>query len=247
MVLKIDENSPVGLRLAYRLWIELGRPTKFKNRRTLEQWAPKIESLFRRSGLDYAGFKWFLIWALRPDDPDGAHYGNDFTAQNLRAAHDPMASFAKQFNMTFHEIFLPKADKVIPLLVARREEEEAEARHRDAAEPSAKWADILPDDAEPWEREKARHMDRVEARFPLPGRLVGEKLDDWIDREFEAVRDPDWRCPECTYGFSLDGEEPERTKWCPDCAEERRMYEDEDKEWMCGEVASVSCLTKEWE
>jgi hypothetical protein len=246
-MLKIDANSPVGLRLAYRFWIELGRPQKFKNRRTMEEWAPKMESLLRRSGLDYAGFKWFLIWALRLDDPDGARYGNDFTARNLRAAHDPMASLVKQFDMTFYEIFLPKADKVIPLLVAKRGEEEAEARLSETAEQPTKWVDILAADAEPWEIEKARHMDAIDARLRLRGPLAGETMEDWIEREFEPVHDPDWRCPECTYDISWDGQEAERTKWCSDCAEERRMYEDEDKEWMCGEVESVSCSTKEWE
>jgi hypothetical protein len=246
-MLKIDESSPVGLRLAYRFWIELGRPQKFKNRRTMEEWAPKMESLFRRSGLDYEGFKWFLVWALRLDDPDGARYGNDFTARNLRAAHDPMASLAKQFDMTFHEIFLPKADKVVPLLVARREEEEAEARVVEPAGPCPKWVGILPESAEPWEREKARHMDAVEAMFPMRAQSLGESREDWIDREFGPLHDPDWRCPNCTFRFSLDGDEPERTRWCPDCAEEQRMYEDEDKEWMCGEVESVSCLTREWD
>jgi hypothetical protein len=112
MVLKIDENSPVGLRLAFRSWIELDRPKKFNNRLTMEEWALKMESLFRKSGLDYTGFKWFLIWSLRLDDPDGARYGNDFTARNLRAAHDPMASLIKQFPMTFFEVFMPKTDKV---------------------------------------------------------------------------------------------------------------------------------------
>ncbi len=45
---KIDKNSPVGLRLAYRFWVELGRPKKYNNRRTMEAWSPKIESLFRK-------------------------------------------------------------------------------------------------------------------------------------------------------------------------------------------------------
>src|SRR5882724_4308781 len=35
------------------------------NRKTMEEWAPKMESLFHKSGVDYTGFKWFLIWALR--------------------------------------------------------------------------------------------------------------------------------------------------------------------------------------
>jgi hypothetical protein len=78
-----------------------------------------MESLFRKSGLDYTAFRWFLIWALRLNDADGAKYGNDFTARNLRSARDPMASLVKQFGMTFFDVFLPKADKVVPLLVEK--------------------------------------------------------------------------------------------------------------------------------
>src|SRR6266481_5923596 len=136
---KIDKNSSVGLRLTYRFWIELGRPKRFNNRKAMEEWAPEMESLFRRSGVDYMGFKWFLIWALRLDDADGARYGNDFTARNLRAAHDPMASLVKQFQMTFFEVFMPKADKVVHLLVEKREREEADARFAQAAAQPTKW------------------------------------------------------------------------------------------------------------
>jgi hypothetical protein len=52
--------------------------------------------------------------------------------------------------------------------------------------------------------------------------------------------------PFCVFGVSLDGEEDVRTKWCSDCAEERRMYADEDRECMCAEVESVSEITGEW-
>jgi hypothetical protein len=242
-MLAIDRNSPVGLRLAYRFWIELGRPTKFNNRRTMEEWAPKMESLFRKSGLDYMGFKWFVIWALRLPDEDGAKYGNEFTARNLRAAHDPMVSLVKQFMMTFFEVFMPKADKVVHLLVEKREREEAEVRLAQAAAQPAKWADILSEDAEPWEKEKARHQDAVEARFRHHAPMAGETAEVWIKREFRHLRNPDWRCPFCVFGVSLDGEDDVRTKWCSDCAEERRMCADEDRECMCAEVESVSDLT----
>ena len=156
---KIDRNSPVGLRLAYRFWIELGRPARYHNQKTMEAWAPKIESLFRQSGLDYMAFRWFLIWALRLAEPDGAKYGNDFTARNLRSAHDPMASLVKQFGVTFFDIFSPKADKIVPLLVAQREREEDEARLAAAATQPTRWVDILPANAPPWEIQKARFMD----------------------------------------------------------------------------------------
>jgi hypothetical protein len=244
---RIDENSSVGLRLAYRFWIELGRPTRFNNRKTMEEWAPKMESLFHKSGVDYTGFKWFLIWALRLADPDGARYGNDFTARNLRAAQDPMASLVKQFPMTFFEVFMPKADKVVHLLVAKREQEEADARFAAAAAQPLKWIDVLREDAEPWEREKARHMDAVEAMFRNRGPLAGETVEQYIEREFKPLHDPDWRCPYCAFGVSVDGKDDVRTKWCSDCAEERQTDIDEDREWMCCEVESVCELGKDWD
>lgn len=247
MKLKIDSQSPVGLRLAYRFWIELGRPSRFHNPKAMEAWAPKMESLWRKSGLDYTAFKWFLIWALRLADPDGANYGNDFTARNLRAASDPMSSLVKQFGVTFLEIFMPKADKVVPLLRGIREREEAEAALAAATKKPLRYVDILPENAEKWEIEKARHMDALDAAFPMREPMAGETVEEWIMRETKQLRNPDWRCGKCDYGVSLDGDDDVRAKWCPDCAEERRMYEDEDKDWMCWEAPSVSCLTKEWD
>jgi hypothetical protein len=247
MKLRIDSNSPVGLRLAYRFWIELGRPARFHNRKSMDAWEPSMESLWRKSGLDYGAFKWFLIWCLRLDDPDGAKFGNDFTARNLRAARDPMASLAKQFAMTFFEIFMPKADKVVPLLIEKREQEEAEAALAAAAVKPTRWVDILPENADRWEIEKARHLDALDAAYPMHGPMAGETEDQWIMRETKPLRNPDWRCSKCEYGVSLDGDDDVRTKWCADCAEERRMYEDEDREWMCFEAPSESSLTKEWD
>lgn len=247
MKLRIDSQSPVGLRLAYRFWIELGRPAKFRTPRTLEAWKPKMESLWRRSGLGYSEFKWFLIWALRKAEPDGTSYGNDWTARNLRAARDPMASLVKQFDMTFYDIFMPKADKIMPLLVSVREREDREAALAAQAAKPTRRVDLLPKDAEPWEIERARHMDALDAAFPETGPLPGETEEEWIRREFAPLRDPDWRCPNCVYGVSLDGEEDVRIKWCADCEEERRMDEDDDKEWMCNEAPEVSWLTKEWD
>jgi hypothetical protein len=106
--------------------------------------------------------------------------------------------------------------------------------------------DILSEDAEAWEKERARHMDAVEAKFRNRGPMAAETVEQWIEREFRPLHNPDLRCPYCTFGVSLDGEDDVRTKWCPDCAEERWMYAEEDKEWMCSEVESVSDLTKEW-
>src|SRR5208282_398149 len=114
-------------RLARRLWVELGRPTRLNFEKTMKAWSKQMDGLYRRSGLDFDGFRWFIIWALRPDDPDGARYGNDFTARNLRAARDPMASLVRQFDVTFG-IFTEKAEKIVPLLMERRELEDAERR-----------------------------------------------------------------------------------------------------------------------
>ena len=213
----------------------------------MEEWEPKMESLWRKSGLGHMEFRWFLIWALRKNDPDGAKYGNDFTAHNLRAARDPMASLVKQFGVTLYEIFMPKADKVIPLLVEKREQEEAAAKLAADAARRLKWIDILPDDAESWEREKARWMDADDAAFSMCGPMAGESMEQWVEREFRPLKHPEWRCTKCVYGVSLDGEDDVRTRWCTDCAEERQMWEDDDREWMCWEVPSVSCLTCEWD
>jgi hypothetical protein len=246
MKLRIDGTSSVGLRLAYRFWIELGRPARFEKRKTMEEWEPQMESLWRKSGLGYPEFRWFLIWVLRKDDPDGAKYGNDFTAHNLRAARDPMASLVKQFAVTFFEVFMPKADKVIPLLIEKREREEEASRLTDAAGQPLKWIDVLPEDAPPWEREKARWMDADDAVFPIcGGPMADESMEQWVDRECRPLRNPDWRCSKCVYGVSLDGDDDVRTRWCSDCAEERRMWEDDDREWMCWEAPSESCLTTE--
>jgi hypothetical protein len=107
--------------------------------------------------------------------------------------------------------------------------------------------DILPDDAEPWEIEKALFRDAQDVwnAAHKSGPLAGEIVEEWIKREFRPLRNPDWRCPHCEFGISLDGEDDVRTKWCPDCAEERRMYREDDMEMLL-EVATESCLTKEW-
>jgi hypothetical protein len=77
--------------------------------------------------------------------------------------------------------------------------------------------------------------------------MADETVEEWIEREFKPLHNPDWRCQYCTFGVSVDGEEDVRTMWCSDCAEERQMGIDEDREWMCGEVESVSELGKDWD
>lgn len=265
MKFTVNADSPESSRLAYRFWIELGRPTRFYNRTTLEAWSSHIDVLYRKSGLGYEDFKWFLIWALRPDDPDGGRYGNNFTATNLRSARDPMASLVKQFDFTFFEVFQPRAKKVIPLLMKKRQEEEAGAQQTACSETAATstsgdverctkcggpcdlTTSLCLDCLDTGQRKLTlEYLMCVEYDEQHEPRRTGESVTEWIDRVFAPLRDPDWRCPNCGYGGDPDPD-AERTAWCPDCAEERRMYADEDREAMCGEVPSVSCLTEEWD
>jgi hypothetical protein len=95
--LKVGAESPDGLKLAYRFWIDLGRPPRWKTVETLKQWASSMECLLKASGVDYHEFREFLMWALRNHD----RWGNPFTAGNLRIARDPMASLTKQLDTTW--------------------------------------------------------------------------------------------------------------------------------------------------
>jgi hypothetical protein len=253
MSFTIDTSSSDGLRLAYRFWIELGSPARFHNRKTLEAWEVgmrKHKKWFER----YEDFKWFLIWLLRPDEPNGARLGNDFTARNLRMARDPMASFIKQFDVAF-AIWEEKRETILPLLLAKREEEEesvatvqldvADVPHAadtldTSDEQPTRWRDLY-DEPLFW----VEHMEALDARFPMHHPLIGETLDQWIDREFAPLHDPDWRCPDCGFGGSTSPV-AERTAWCTECAEERLMYAIEDEEWIYEKVESASCLTPEW-
>ena len=121
--LRVTEDSPDGLKLAFIFWNGLGRPKAFAKASVLEAWAPRLEKLTRRVSMPYSQFKWFLIWCTRLRDEDGANYGNAFTAENLRVAKNPMGSLEKQFAVTFHEIFIPRADKLVSLLQDRMQRE----------------------------------------------------------------------------------------------------------------------------
>jgi len=252
--LKVGKDSPPGLKLSYWFWMELGRPTQFHNAKTFKSWSPRMESLLAKSGLDYERFKWFLVWLTRLRDSNGANYGNEFTAQNLRAANDPMSSLVKQFPKTYFEIFLPRADKRIPLLMEKREREDEEkaARQEPAPAPDAekplRYIDLL----ENWvklfvriveegparERGVAKirmlleHLDALEEAFPMLQPFPGESVEDWIDRECEPLSSDDWRCEHCTYAFSIDGGDDARIKFCADCAEEKVMWAQDDWEWI---------------
>jgi hypothetical protein len=246
--LKIGGDSPPGLKLSYWFWMELGRPTRFRNAKTFMAWSRRMESLLAKSGLDYERFKWFLVWVTRPRDVNGANYGNDYTATYLRTARDPVSTLAKHFDKVFFNFFMPRADKRIPLLmeIRGREDEEKAARHEPEPEKRVRFVDILIEGASEGLRRNAQDLDRLDDAFPMLQPFPGESMDDWIDRECETLSSDDWRCEHCTYAFSIDGGDDARIKLCAGCEEERRMYEDEDREWMCFEVPSQSCLTKEW-
>jgi hypothetical protein len=232
--LKIAGDSPPGVKLSYWFWMELGRPTQFRNAKTFRAWLPQMESLLAKSGLDYERFKWFLVWVTRLRDTNGANYGNDFTAQNLRVANDPMASLVKQFPKTYFEIFLPRADKRIPLLmeIRGREDEEKAARQEPEPEKRVKFVDILVADASDADIRNAQDLDRLDDAFPMLQPSPGESMEDWIDRECETLSGDDWQCEHCTYAFSIDGGEDARIKLCADCEEEKVMWAQDDWEWI---------------
>jgi hypothetical protein len=265
--LKIGKDSPVGLKLAYWYWMELGRSPRFHTAKVLLSWSPRMESLLAKSGVDYERFKWFLVWVTRLRDADGGNWGNDYTARYLRAARDPVACLAQHFDEVFHNFFMPRADKSIPLLMAKRQREDdvMAAKKKpvpvDAADTPLRHIDLLDiwtkryaprsgslakEEVEELRR-RLEWLDSLDDRFPMREPYEWESMEEWVDREFETFRDDNWRCEHCTYAFAIDGEGDARIKMCADCAEERKMYEDEDREWMCGEVPSVSCLTKEWD
>jgi hypothetical protein len=234
--LKIGGDSPPGLKLSYWFWMELGRPPRHNNAKTMKAWSTPMESLLARSGLDYERFKWFLVWVCRLRDADGANYGNDFTAQNLRVANDPMSSLVKQFPKTYFEIFMPTADKSIPTLMEKRQREDEEKAAKQQPEPEnrVRFVDILVADASEAHINNAKDLDRLDDAFPMLLPFPGECTEDWIDREFEALSDDNWRCPQCKYAFSIDGGDDARIKFCGDCEEEKVMWAQDDSEWIHG-------------
>lgn len=232
--LKIGGDSPVGLKLSYWFWMELGRPSRHNKAKTIMAWSTPMESLLARSGLDYERFKWFLVWVCRLRDADGANYGNDFTAQNLRVANDPMSSLVKQFPKTYFEIFLPMAEKGIPMLMEKRQREDDERVEKQQPEPEnrVRFVDILVANASEGSVRNAQDLDRLDDAFLMLLPFPGESMEDWIDRECEPLSNDDWRCPHCTYAYSIDGGDDARIKLCADCEEEKVMWAQDDWEWV---------------
>ena len=72
--------------------------------------------------------------------------------------------------------------------------------------------------------------------------MEGETMEQWVMRETKPLRNPDWRCPHCEYGVSLDGKDDVRTKWCGDSWEERMMDAAEDLQSQIGRMRAGSAL-----
>jgi hypothetical protein len=251
-MLKIGKDSPEGLKLAYWYWMELGRSPMFRTAKTLLSWSHRMESLLAKSGLDYERFKWFLVWVARLRDADGGNWGNDYTATYLRAARDPVACLAKHFDEVFFNFFMPNANKTIPPLVAKRQQEDElkEAKKQpvpeDAGDRPLRHVDLLDiwtkghvaehGSIEKQEVEEFRRrlewLDKLDDRFPMREPYEWEDMEDWIDREFETFSDDNWRCPHCKYAFAIDGGDDARIEMCGDCEEEKVMWAQDDWEWI---------------
>src|ERR1035438_10305612 len=95
----VTEQSPLGLRAAARLWIELDRPERHAG--SLAQWSVDMQVCYDEfwtwyNGVEedpataYQTFKWFLIWACRMGTA-----GNRYTAEYLRAANNPASTLRR--------------------------------------------------------------------------------------------------------------------------------------------------------
>ena len=163
-------------------------------------------------------------------------------------AKNPMGSLEKQFATTYHEIFLPQADKLVGLLQDRVQREQDD-RSRTAAPKRITYYDLCISDPQnplAWEVEKARWLTAIDERFPLLEPAPGEEIEDWVYRMFLPFRaSREWRCNKCVYGVGEDGDLDERVKWCEDCGDELRIDMADDMEEL-EEVPVVSWLTLEW-
>jgi hypothetical protein len=154
-----------------------------------------------------------------------------------------MGSLEKQFAVTFHEIFIPRADKLVSLL-QDRVQREMDDRSRTKPPIAVTWYDVIvdKDNPQPCQVEKARHMTALDERFPMLHPAPGEDMDGFVDRMFAPYAVfREWRCRKCEYGIGEDGDMDERVKWCRDCADELRMDVEDDLEMLL-EVPTISCL-----
>jgi hypothetical protein len=61
--------------------------------------------------------------------------------------------------------------------------------------------DMLSDNASEELIKNAKDLGRLEDASSMIYPLPGESIEDWIDREWEPLADPDWRCPGCKDNF----------------------------------------------
>jgi len=265
----IGKDSTDGLRLARVYWIGLGRPQRLNSKSVMDKWAPRMETLMRKAGMAYDDFKWYLIWSTRLRDADGSNFGNDFTAQYLRNARDPMNILEKHFPEVFFNIFMEVADKKIPLLkdTVQREQEMA---HRNDPPARVTWHDAYcgtMKNPPAWKVEAARHMTALDEQYPMLHPAPGEDMEDFVDRMFLPFSDNrEWQCSKCTYNPSRTGVRSvhreadedleqsvwygmeERLQWCADCLEDLMADISEDMIRHAQENApTVSDLILAWD
>jgi len=211
----IGKDSSDGLRLARVYWIGLGRPPKFDSEKFMVNWSTRLETLMRKAGMAYDDFKWFIIWSTRLRDEDGGNYGNNYSAEFLRIAHDPMHSLEKNFQRMFFNIFMEEGYKKLPYLKDKHQREQEmlqykqQLAHQNDPPPDWSWHEAYCGSMKtPPARklEAARYFTALDARFPMLEPAPGEEMGDFVDRMFLPFSDNrDWKCSQCTYNPSRTG------------------------------------------
>jgi len=132
----VTDQSPLGLRAAARLWIELGRPESHAG--SLEQWSVDMQMCYDEFWTWYSGveedpatgyemFKWFLIWVCRMGTA-----GNHFTAEYLRVAKKPASTLRKNLP-TIRDFWEQFNEKGLLPMMQRLHAKEQRERERDSA------------------------------------------------------------------------------------------------------------------
>lgn len=208
----IGKDSTDGLKLARVFWIGLGRLPKYDSEKFMDNWSPRMETLMRKAGMGYEDFKWFLIWSTRLRDKDGANWGNNYSAEFLRIASDPMHSLEKNFQRMFFEISMEEGYKKLSVLkdVHQKEQEmlrhQQQKAHKDDPPPAPEWDWYKVYGTGAKGLAAARHFTALDKRFPLLEPLEGEEMEDFVDRHFLPFKDNrEWRCSQCVYNPSSTG------------------------------------------
>jgi len=148
----VTDRSPLGLRAAARLWIELGRPERHAG--SLEQWSVDMQMCYDEFWTWYSGteedpatayetFKWFLIWVCRIGTA-----GNRFTAEYLRTANNPASTLLKNLPVIrdFWEQFNEKG--LLPMMQRLYAKEQRERERDSVLEDLQRFLDEL--NADDW-------------------------------------------------------------------------------------------------